>query len=233
MTRAPAAMMAGYQSETFRHFVMAKKHTLKAELRARTGSGLLKQMRREGWVPSVIYGKGAANKNLKVDAKAFRELLGASESENILINLEIAGAGADLAFLQAIQYDPLNGEALHADFRAVDEKTEIHASVPVHLLGAPVGVKAGGILEQSLHTLDVVCAVTNLPEFLEFDVSGLGEHESLHIGDVRFPEGVRPDYPAEVVIAHIGRPGSASSEEGEQTEEGGAAAPVAAAPAEA
>lgn len=208
---------------------MAKKHTLKAELRARTGSGLLKQMRREGWLPSVIYGKGAENKNLKVDAKAFRELLGESESENMIVNLEIEGQGSDLAFLQDVQHDALTGEALHADFRAVDEKTEIHASVPVHLLGEPVGVKAGGILEHGLHTLDVTCAVTNLPEVLEFDVSGLGEGDSLHIGDVEFPKGVKPNYDDEVVIAHIGKPAAAVSEAAAGAAE---EAPAAAAPAE-
>ncbi len=213
---------------------MAKKHTLKAELRARTGSGVLKQMRREGWLPSVIYGKGAENKNLKVDAKTFRELLGESESENIIVNLEIGGGASDLAFLQDIQYDPLTGEALHADFRAVDEKTEIHASVPVHLLGTPVGVKAGGILEQGLHTLDITCTVTNLPEFLEFDVSKLDDGDSLHIGDVGFPEGVKPNYDDEVVIAHIGRPAAAISEEElEGAEVSAGAAPAEAAEAEA
>ncbi|MCH7225995.1 50S ribosomal protein L25 [Haloferula sp. A504] len=192
---------------------MAKKHTLKAELRARTGSGLLKQMRREGWLPSVLYGKDSENKNLKVDAKTFRELLGDSESENILINLAIEGGASDLAFLQDIQYDPLTGEALHADFLAVNEKTELNASVPVHLIGNPVGVKAGGILEQGLHTLDVTCLATNLPESLEFDISALDEGDSLHIGDVEFPAGVKPNYDAEVVIAHIGRPALLVTEE--------------------
>ena len=203
---------------------MAKKHSVKAETRARTGSGLLKQMRREGWLPSVLYGKDADNKNLKVDAKAFREMLGESESENILINLEIEGEGSSLAFLQAIQHDPLTGEALHADFLAVNEKTELQASVPVHLLGTAAGVKSGGVLEQGLHTLDVTCSATNLPEILEFDVSELALGDSLHIGDVTFPKGVTPRYDAEVVIAHVGAPRVEEAAE-ESAEE---AAPVAA-----
>jgi len=210
--------------------VMATTHTLKAELRARTGSGLLKQMRREGWLPSVIYGKDDDNKNLKVDARAFRDLLGESESENLLVNLEVAGEGTHLAFLQAVQHDPLTGEALHADFRFVSEKTEISAAVPVHLIGTPAGVKAGGILEQMLHTLDVRCAATNLPELLEFDVSGLGEGESLHVGEVSFPKGVTPSYNDEVVIAHVGKTAAAVSEGLEDEAE--AAAPAAAEEAE-
>jgi len=192
---------------------MAIKHSLKAELRARTGSGLLKQMRREGWLPSVIYGKGAANTNLKVNARAFTELLRESESENLLINLEIAGEGSRLAFLQSIQHEPMTGEPLHADFLAVDEKTQITAHVPVHLVGEAVGVKAGGLLEQIIHTLDVHCAATNLPEVLEFDVTALAEGESLHIGDVKFPAGVTPAYSADVVIAHVGKVGGSDTTE--------------------
>lgn len=210
---------------------MAQKHTLKAEPRARTGSGLLKQMRREGWLPSVIYGKGSENKNLKVDAKAFHELLGESASENLLINLELAGEGKLLAFLQDVQHDPLTGEPLHADFRSVNEKTEITAHVPVTLNGTPEGVKEGGVLEQMLHALEVRCAVNVLPEEFEFDVSALKEGESLHIGDVKLPDGVVAQYGEEVQIAHIGRSSAAISEASTEGEE----APVVeeAAPAEA
>ncbi len=67
-------------------------------------------MRREGWVPSVIYGKGTENINLKVDAKTFADLLAHSSSENILVNLDIEGHGTRLAFLQSIQHDPLSGK---------------------------------------------------------------------------------------------------------------------------
>jgi len=191
---------------------MATKHVLKAEPRLRTGSGVLKQMRREGWVPSVIYGRGTENKNLKVNAKAFSELLAHSTSDNIIINLEIDGAN-QLAFLKAIQHDSLKGINLHADFLAIDEKTEITAQVPVHLTGEPVGVKAGGMLDQLSHTLEVRCAASVLPELLEFDVTHLEEGDSLHIGDVKLPEGVSATHAADVVIAHVAKTAAAVSED--------------------
>jgi len=190
---------------------MAKKHVLKAEPRQRTGSGVLKQMRREGWVPSVIYGRGSENKNLKVDAKAFDELLAHATSENILLNLDLGGVN-QLAFLQAVQHDALSGKALHVDFLAIDEKTEITAHIPVHLTGEPVGVKAGGMLEQLSHNLEVRCAAADLPEVLEFDVTGLNEGDSLHIGDVKLPAGVTATHAAEVVIAHVAKTAAAVSE---------------------
>ncbi|WP_193210562.1 50S ribosomal protein L25 [Luteolibacter marinus] len=190
---------------------MAKKHVLTAEPRQRTGSGVLKQMRREGWIPSVIYGRGSENQNLKVDAKAFDELLAHSTSENILINLEIGGA-KQLAFLKDVQHDALSGKALHADFLAVDEKTEITAHVPVHLVGEPIGVKAGGMLDQLMHSLEIRCAASKLPEILEFDVTKLDEGVALHIGDVTLPEGVTATHADDVVIAQVFKTAAAVSE---------------------
>lgn len=191
---------------------MAQKTNLKAAPRARTGSGLLKQMRREGWLPSVIYGRGTENMNLKVDAKTFAEVIAHSSSENIVVNLEIEGEGTRLAFLQAIQHNPLTGAALHADFLAIDGKTEITAHIPAHLVGEAPGIKAGGVVEQYIHALEITCLPDQLPETIDIDISTLQLGDSLHIGDVKYPAGVRPTQPAEVVIIHIGRAGSGATE---------------------
>ncbi|MEO0016932.1 MAG: hypothetical protein RLZZ522_215, partial [Verrucomicrobiota bacterium] len=143
---------------------MAKKVSLKAILRTRTGR--LNEMRREGWLPSVIYGRGTENQNLKVNAKIFSEMLAKSSSENILVNLDIEGAGTRLAFLQAIHHDPLSGKPLHLDFLSIDENTPITAHIPAHLVGESIGVKAGGLIEQYLHTVEITCLPNDLPEVL-------------------------------------------------------------------
>ena len=192
---------------------MAKKTSLKAAPRARTGSGRLNQMRREGWVPSVIYGGGTENINLKVDAKTFADLLASSSSENILVNLEIEGHGTHLAFLQALQHDPLSGKTLHADFRSIDENTPITAHIPTRLNGESTGVKAGGLIEQYVHALEITCLPNDLPETIEVDISHLEVGDSLHIGDIKLPTGVRATHAAEVVVAHVGKPSAAVSEE--------------------
>jgi large subunit ribosomal protein L25 len=207
---------------------MAKKQSLKAAPRARTGSGKLNQMRREGWLPSVIYGRGVENQNLKVDAKAFGEMLAASSSENIVINLDVEGAGKRLAFLQAVHHDPLTGKALHADFLAIDEKTPITAHVPAHLFGQSAGVKAGGLLELYLHTVEVTCLPNDLPDVLEFDVTHLGVGDSLHIADVTFPAGVTPTHAPEVVIANVGKQGGSETAEAAPAEGAAPAAEAAA-----
>ncbi|MEX1115971.1 MAG: 50S ribosomal protein L25 [Akkermansiaceae bacterium] len=191
---------------------MAKKTSLKAAPRLRTGSGRLNQMRREGWIPSVIYGRGTENINLKVDAKTFSDLLAHSSSENIIVNLEIEGQGTRLAFLQSIQHDPLSGKTLHADFRSIDENTAITAHIPTHLNGESPGVKAGGLIEQYVHAIEITCLPNDLPETLEVDISHLQVGDSLHIGDITYPSGVRATHAADVVVAHIGKPSAAISE---------------------
>ncbi len=194
---------------------MAKQTSLKAETRARTGSGRLNQMRREGWVPSVIYGRGFENRNLKVNAKTFSELLAHSSSENIIVNIDIEGEASRLAFLQSIQHDPLSGKVLHADFRAIDDKTPITAHIPTHLNGESAGVKAGGMVEQYVHAIEITCLPNDLPESIEVDISHLEVGDSLHLGDIKYPTGVKPTHALDVVVAHIGKPAAAISEAAE------------------
>lgn len=191
---------------------MATKQTLKAAPRARTGSGRLNQMRKEGWLPSVIYGRSTENQNLKVDAKTFAEVLARSTSENILVNLEIEGSGTRLAFLQSVQHDPISGGAVHADFLAVDDKTPITAHIPVHLNGESPAIKAGGVVEQYVHILEIACLPNDLPDTIEADISGLALGASLHISELSLPKGVKATHAGDVVVAHIGIPGAGVEE---------------------
>lgn len=186
---------------------MAKQTTIKAEPRARTGSGRLNQMRREGWLPSVYYGRGVENKNIKIDAREFSDVINHSESENIVVTLDIAGDGPHLAFLKTVQHDAITGAALHADFLAIDEKSTITAPVPVHVKGEAPGVKSGGVMEQYVHSIEVTCLPKDLPEFIDVDVSDLKLGDSLHLGDVKLPKNVEATHPAEVVVVHIGKAG--------------------------
>ena len=186
---------------------MSQKTNLKAAIRNRTGSGRLNQMRKEGWLPSVMYGLGKENKNLKVDLRTFVDVLAHSTSENILVNLDIEGAGQSLAFLQAVQHHSITGAPIHADFRAIDENTEIVAHVPLHLDGEPVGVKnGGGVLEHIVHSLEIRCLPNDLPSLLHADVTSLEIGDSLHISELKLPAGVVATHAGTVVVAHLGKP---------------------------
>lgn len=202
---------------------MAKTATLKAEERKRTGSGLLKQMRKEGWVPSVVYGGGQDNLNVKINAKAFRELLAASASDSFLVNLELDNGSKQLAFVQDIQHDSLSSTIVHADFLAVSATTEITAHLPVILTGEPIGVKNGGILEQQLHGIDVTCLPKDLPETLHAEVGEMLIGDVLQVKDIQFPEGVSSAVAEDLLIALVAKTRLAKSAgaDGEESEEGG------------
>ena len=182
---------------------MATIEKLSAEPRQRTGSGVLKQMRREGYLPSVVYGSGVENKNVKVRTKTLRDLLAHSASSNILVDLELEGGATQTAFLQNVQTDPLTGNFIHVDFLAVSDDSHIKASIPVVLHGDPVGVAAGGILEQMIKELDITCAPKDLPSTLEADIDHLKVNDSLTIGDIKFPEGVKPVLKETVLVAIV------------------------------
>ena len=204
---------------------MAKPKTLKAEGRARTGSGVLKQMRREGFVPSVIYGGGTENQNVKVHAKTFRDMLNNAVSDSILVNLDIEGGNTQLAFLQDVQHNALTKEILHVDFLAVDQNTEIHANLPLDFVGEPVGVKEGGLLEHMLHSLEISCLPNDLPEIISVDVAHLDIGVALNVGDIAFPEGVKPIMNDDVVVAIVQKTRAAESEDAEEVEGEGATEP--------
>ena len=206
---------------------MAKTHSLKAEDRKRTGSGVLKRMRREGFIPSVVYGGGSENRNVKVSAKGIREMLADSASTNVLVDLELDGGSSQLAFLKDLQHDPLSGQVLHVDFIAVDDKSEITAQIPVSLVGEAVGVKLGGQLEQMIYSLEIKCLPKDLPETIEGDASELNVGEVLSVGGMNWPEGVSPTLGQDVVVALVAKTRVALSEAAAGEEEGGADTDVA------
>ena len=206
---------------------MAKTHSLRAEDRKRTGSGVLKRMRREGFIPSVVYGGGSENRNVKVSAKGVREMLADTASTNVLVDLELDGGSNQLAFLKDLQHDPLSGKVLHADFIAVDDKTEITALIPVSLVGEAVGVKLGGQLEQMIYSLEIKCLPKDLPETIEGDASALNVGDVLSVGGMSWPEGVSPTLGHEVVVALVAKTRVALSEAATGEEDGGSEADAA------
>ncbi len=203
---------------------MAKTQTLEAETRKRTGSGVLKQMRREGSLPSVVYGKGSENINIKVSTKALTDMLAHSASESILVDLEIDGGTPQTAFLQSTQHNPLSGALVHADFLAVTEGMKISASIPVELHGEPVGVKSGGIIEQLIRDLEISCSPKDLPEKIDANIEHLAVGDSITVGDLDLPDGVEPVLAADVLVAIVNESRVTKSEGGEEEEGEGEAA---------
>ncbi|MFT4547034.1 MAG: large subunit ribosomal protein L25 [Verrucomicrobiales bacterium] len=187
---------------------MSKHITLEAQKRTTSGTAAARRMRREGIIPAVIYGAAQDEYPVQVNAKKFGELLRSSASENFLVDLQIEGAkeSSKLALIQDVQHHPLSGIILHIDFNAVNENQEIHASVPLELTGDAPGVKAGGIVDQQHYELEVHCLPTNLPESLTVDIGELEMGASLHVGDIKFPEGVSATLGDDVIVVLVAEP---------------------------
>ena len=188
---------------------------IEATLRQRTGSGALNAMRREGFVPSVIYG-ATENKNIKVHSKTFRDHLNTLPSSQVLIDLEVEGLGKQQVFIQDIQFDAISGAILHADFLAVKEDTVLTAKLPIKLLGEPAGVKAGGLLEQLVYATKIKAIPANLPLQIEAKVEELNVGDNLTIGDIAFPEGVTPVLDSRVLVALVAKTRVAKSADTEE-----------------
>ncbi|MDF1859555.1 MAG: 50S ribosomal protein L25 [Verrucomicrobiales bacterium] len=201
---------------------MAKQETLKADKREVKGTTASKRLRRSGIVPGVIYGSSQREYMIQLDSKAFFDLAKKQGSQNFIVNIEIEGADekTKLAIVQDIQRDPLTGQLIHVDFRAVSENETIHAVVPVHLVGEPAGVKSGGILEHLIHEIEVHCSANTLPDAIENDVTGLELGESLRVSDLNLPEGVITKMDGDVLVGLVTQTRAAASEGG-GGEEGG------------
>jgi large subunit ribosomal protein L25 len=118
------------------------------------------------------------------------DLINHSLSENILVDLDV-NAKKRLALVQEVQHHPLSGKVLHVDFHEVAENELVTVMVPVETTGEAVGVKTGGgVLEHIVFKLKVRALPKNLPEQILIDVSDLQVGKSIHLGDVKAPEGV-------------------------------------------
>lgn len=186
---------------------MSKHHALHATHRNRSGSGHINSLRKEGFVPAIIYGRGVENENLKVIRKEVETILHGTRAEQILVNLTIGDSKeVRLALIQDVQHNALSGNITHIDFHQVKEDEMIHASIPLDLTGDAPGVKAGGMLEHLMHKLEVLCLPKDLPEFIQVDVSSLGLNQHLAVKDLVLPAGVKPKMDGAVIVAQVPEP---------------------------
>lgn len=152
-----------------------------------------KKLRTEGRIPAVIYGGKAKPQSVEVNAREIGELITHSVSENLLVDLAIKDDANPkrLALVQEVQHHPLSGHVLHVDFHEVSPTEKVTIMVPVETTGEATGVKnSGGVLEHVLFKLKVRALPKDLPEQVVIDVTSLELNKTIHIGDVKAPEGV-------------------------------------------
>lgn len=184
---------------------MSQRVSLKAMERPGVGRGAAKRSRNEGKVPAVLYG-GKEPLSIELDYVEVATVLNHSRSENILVNLEV-GERKVLSLIQDTQLDPIKDRLLHVDFYEVQETTTIRAEVPVVSKGDAEGVRnGGGLLDHVLRSLHVECLPKDLPEQIEVDVSDLGLAQSIHVGEVKMPEGTKATNPKDLIVFMVHPP---------------------------
>ena len=167
-----------------------KSVPLNAFGRSLSGRPEVKKLRDAGRVPAVIYGRQTKPENIELVAKEMDDLIHHSLSENILVDLAV-DKSKRLALVQEVQHHPLSGKVLHVDFHQVEENELVTVMVPIETTGEAVGVKTGGgVLEHTLFKLKVRALPKNLPEQILINVSALEVGKSLHVSDIKAPEGV-------------------------------------------
>jgi len=171
---------------------MSVTFQLNAELREAKGTGASRRLRRMGKVPAVIYGAGRDPVSLSLD---HNEILHNLESESFHTAILEVRAGKDTqqAILRDVQMHPFKPRILHVDLQRVSATEKLHMKVPLHFLGEDTcpGVKTqGGLVSHLMTEVDVTCLPSQLPEFIEADVSRLNLNESLHLSELKLPDGV-------------------------------------------
>ncbi len=185
---------------------MAKQVKLSARPRTDVGRNSVKQLRTRGAVPAVVYGHKDQPSNLEINQREISALLAHAVGENILVELDIAGA-TKLSLIQEVQHHPVRGEILHVDFLEVAMDEVLHTEVPVEPTGEADGVKNyGGLLEHSLRSLAIECLPKDLPEIIRVDVSALGLNQSIHVRDLILPEGVKATSDADLTVFIVAEP---------------------------
>ena len=163
--------------------------TLKAQPRTDFGSRTSRRLRREGFVPGVVYGGGDDARAFQAQARAIRDVL---VHGGALIDVEIEGSRTVPVVIKEEQRDPVRGDLVHLDLQEVKLDVKIEADVAIELLGAEdsPGVKEGGVLEHVTHEVTISALPTEIPESIAADVSGMEINDTLQLESLIAPEGV-------------------------------------------
>jgi large subunit ribosomal protein L25 len=222
---------------------MKTSFELVAEFRETQGKGASRRLRHQGKVPAILYGGHSDARTLTLSHQKLLIMLDNERFYSTILNLKV-GEQSQAAILKDVQRHPFKNAILHVDFQRVEENEKIRISIPLHFTGAAVspGVKSqGGIVSHMRNETEVTCLPKDLPEFIEVDISGLSLNESIHLSQLKVPDGVtlvdlaKDD--AAVVAIHSPRAEepepTAAAAAGAPAAEGAAAAPAAAAGADA
>jgi large subunit ribosomal protein L25 len=175
--------------------------TVKAEKRDAFGKNASRRLRKQGQIPAVLYGEGNEAVPLVLAKKDVILILKSDSGENTIFKVTFDSKAQDAMF-KDIQIDVTTDELIHADLILISMDKAIRVNVPILIQGEAVGVKTeGGFVDFMTREVEVECLPKDIPESIKVDISPLHLHQSLKVGDMAVPEGVRLiNDPASVVV---------------------------------
>jgi large subunit ribosomal protein L25 len=177
--------------------------SLNVEPRVEFGTRKIKGIRKNGFIPAVIYGEGQPATLLQMKSHEL-EVFVAALKGNPLIDLIIAGSKEpQKAILQKLQRHPVTRKIIHVDFHAVNLAKKIKLEIPLEFVGSAAGVKQGGILEPHMRSIKVETLPNNIPDFIKIDVSELKLGHSFHIRDLNLSDIEILDDPENVIASVV------------------------------
>ena len=162
-----------------------------AELRKETGTSPSRRYRKQGKIPAVLYGADKEATPLLLDANEIGKQLAQEAFFSHILNVKVDGQETQ-AVLRSLQRDPASSKITHVDFFRVSATEEIQMNVPLHFINEDrcPGKKAGGIVSHLMVDMEISCLPKDLPEYIDVDIINLDIGDSLHLSEVKLPQGV-------------------------------------------
>ena len=163
-----------------------------------------RRVRVEGKIPAVVYGAGKDSVAVTVDPRVITKILHSDSGHNTIFDLDITGSAVAKAMIVDWQREPIKGALLHIDLKRIAMDKAMRVSVPIQLVGVPVGVKAqGGILEHVLREVEIECLPSDIPSHLDVDVSALEINGSIHVSDLPHSGSIKFLGDEGATVAHV------------------------------
>jgi large subunit ribosomal protein L25 len=192
--------------------------SLKAEVRTDLRKSMSRQLRNEGKVPAVMYGKTVEETPVYVDKAELTKLI-RQKGRNAIVSLQLRGHDQP-AMIGEIQRDPIKHSILHVDFQEVNMREELTTEVDLYFLGEEDVSKKGAVLQKQLHKLQITCLPNALPSAIEVDVSALDVGDTITVSDLALGAGVSTALEEDAVIATVVPPALEKDEDEPQIDEG-------------
>jgi large subunit ribosomal protein L25 len=163
-----------------------------------------RRVRVSGKIPAVVYGAGQDAVAVAVDPKVITKILHSDSGHNTIFDLDVTGASLVKAMIVDWQHEPIKGALLHIDLKRIAMDKAMRVSVPIQLIGSPVGVKSqGGILEHVLREVEIECLPADIPSHLDVDVSNLELHQAIHVSDLPHSGSIKFLGDEHATVAHV------------------------------